>query len=90
MCLGVPGKVVAIQQNDLGMTVGRVSFGGIIKDVSLAYLPDVQLGDYVVVHVGFALSKIDEGAASQIYSFLKTNNDLAALETPQRDRDVTG
>lgn len=90
MCLGVPGMVVAIQENDLGMTVGRVTFGGVTKDVSLAFVPDVRLGDYVVVHVGFALSKIDEGAASEIGSFLKMNNDLAELETPQRDRDVTG
>jgi hydrogenase expression/formation protein HypC len=80
MCLGVPGKVVAKQENDLGMTVGRVSFGGIIKDVSLAYLPEVRLGDYVIVHVGFALSRVDEEAAKEIFSFLRSNSELSDLE----------
>jgi len=80
MCLGVPGKVVRIETNPLGMTVGRVEFGGIARDVSLAYVPDVKVGDYVVVHVGFAISIIDEHAATEIFSFLKTNNELADLE----------
>jgi hydrogenase expression/formation protein HypC len=80
MCLGVPGKVVAIQENELGMTLGRVSFGGIIKDVSLAYLPDVRLGDYVVVHVGFALSRVDEEAAKEIFAFLQSNSELSDME----------
>jgi hydrogenase expression/formation protein HypC len=82
MCLGVPGKVVAIQENELGMTLGRVSFGGIIKDVSLAYLPEVRLGDYVVVHVGFALSRVDEEAAKEIFAFLQSNNELSDMEGP--------
>ncbi len=82
MCLGVPGKVVAIQENELGMTLGRVSFGGIIKDVSLAYLPDVRLGDYVVVHVGFALSRVDEEAAKEIFAFLQSNSELSEMEGP--------
>ena len=80
MCLGVPGKVVAIQENELGMTLGRVSFGGIIKDVSLAYLPEVRLGDYVVVHVGFALSRVDEEAAKEIFAFLQSNSELSDVE----------
>ncbi len=81
MCLGVPGKVVRIETNPLGMTIGKVEFGGISKDVSLAYVPDVQVGDYVVVHVGFALSKIDEEAAAEIFGFLKMNDELRDLET---------
>jgi hydrogenase expression/formation protein HypC len=85
MCLGVPGRVTRIETNSMGMTVGRVEFGGMFKDVSLAYVPEVQIGDYVIVHVGFALSKIDEAAASEIYSFLKMNDDLAELETPQEN-----
>jgi hydrogenase expression/formation protein HypC len=79
MCLAVPGKIISIEKNALGMTLGRVSFGGIIKDVSLAYLPDAELGDYVVVHVGFALSKIDEQQAGEIFEFLKMNAGLDEL-----------
>ncbi len=71
MCLGVPGKVVSIEENPLGITMGKVSFGGIIKDVCLAYVPDVQVGDYVVVHVGFAISKIDEEQAKAVFELLE-------------------
>jgi hydrogenase expression/formation protein HypC len=66
MCLAVPGKVISTSEtNDPLMRTGRVSFGGIIKEISLAYVPDVQVGDYVIVHVGFAISKVDEEAAKQ-------------------------
>jgi len=87
MCLGIPGKVLRIEPNPLGMTVGKVEFGGIAKDVSLAYVPDVKVGDYVVVHVGFALSIIDEEAAAEIYSFLKMNDELEQLDKPAVDQD---
>ncbi|MCS7287165.1 MAG: HypC/HybG/HupF family hydrogenase formation chaperone [Anaerolineae bacterium] len=70
MCLGVPGKVLSIEENPLGITIGKVSFGGIVKEVCLAYVPDVQVGDYVVVHVGFAISKIDEEQAKSFFEFL--------------------
>jgi hydrogenase expression/formation protein HypC len=81
MCLGIPGKIISIEQNPLGMTMGRVSFAGVIKDVCLAYLPDAQLGDYVVVHVGFAISTIDEKQAGTIFENLKLNQQLIDLET---------
>ncbi len=71
MCLGVPGKVISIEENPLGITMGKVSFGGIVKDVCLAYVPDVKVGDYVVVHVGFAISKIDEEQAQAMFEFLE-------------------
>ena len=71
MCLGVPGKVVSIEENPLGITMGKVSFGGIVKEVCLAYVPDVRVGDYVVVHVGFAISKIDEEQAQAMFEFLE-------------------
>ncbi len=86
MCLGVPGKVVRVETNPLGMTVGRVEFGGVTRDVALAYVPDVKVGDYVVVHVGFALSIIDETAAAEIFSFLKTNSELNDPELPAGER----
>ncbi len=80
MCLSVPGKVVSIMDGspDQGgahpdktlWKKGKVSFGGVLKEVSLAYVPEVQVGDYVLVHVGFALSIIDEAEAAQTLSYL--------------------
>ena len=70
MCLGVPGRVLdTFQQNDLPM--GKVEFGGIVKEVCLAYTPEAGVGDYVLVHVGFAISKIDEKEAEEIFSCLE-------------------
>jgi len=62
MCLGVPGRVMETAGLDLDRTA-RVDFGGVVKDVSLAYLPEVEVGEYVIVHVGFAISRLDEQAA---------------------------
>ena len=76
MCLAIPGKIIGIEDgDDLLQKVGKVSFGGIIKKVSLAYVPEAQIGNYVVVHVGFALSIIDEDEAQQ------TLADLEAIQT---------
>jgi hydrogenase expression/formation protein HypC len=83
MCLGVPGKVVELMEDPLGMTMGRVSFSGITKEVCLAYTPDAEVGDYVVVHVGFAISKIDEEEAKQVFAYLEEMGELAELEVPQ-------
>jgi hydrogenase expression/formation protein HypC len=82
MCLAIPGKVLTREENPLGMTTGRVSFGGIVKEVSLAYLPEAQVGDYVLVHVGFALSKIDEDEAMEVFRYLREIDDLSELEVP--------
>jgi hydrogenase expression/formation protein HypC len=83
MCLGVPGKVVKIEENPLGMTMGRIDFAGITKDVCLAYVPEVKLGDYVIVHVGFAISIVDEDEAMQVFEYLRQMDELAELEIPQ-------
>jgi hydrogenase expression/formation protein HypC len=83
MCLGVPGKVISLEPNPLGMTMGKVSFAGVVKDVCLAYIPDVQIGDYVVVHVGFAISKVDEEEAAQVFSYLREMDELSELSIPQ-------
>jgi len=64
MCLAVPGQVRAIFESG-GIRMGKVDFGGVVKDVSLAYLPDLDVGDYTIVHVGFALSRIDEADATE-------------------------
>lgn len=83
MCLGVPGKVVEVMEDPLGMTMGRVSFSGITKEVCLAYTPDAEVGDYVVVHVGFAISKIDEEEAKQVFAYLQEIGELEELDVPQ-------
>ena len=83
MCLGIPGRVVSVEQNALGMTQGKVSFGGITKDVCLAYVPGVVVGDYVVVHVGFAISRIDENEAAEVFRLLEEMNETAELKIPQ-------
>ena len=83
MCLGVPGKVVAIDPADVGMTMGRVSFGGIVKEVCLAYTPEAQVGDYVLVHVGFSISVLDEEEAEGTLQFLERMGELEAFGTPR-------
>jgi len=83
MCLGVPGKIVEIIEDPLGMTMGRVSFSGITKEVCLAYTPEVEVGDFVVVHVGFAISKIDEEEAKKVFEFLQEMGELEELDVPQ-------
>jgi hydrogenase expression/formation protein HypC len=83
MCLGVPGQVMQIQENDQGMTMGTVSFGGIAKEVCLAYLPDVQVGDYVIVHVGFAISRVSEEEAQEVFETLRQMGELKDLDLPQ-------
>ena len=79
MCLAVPGKVLSIQGEDIAR-VGRVNFGGIVKEVNLAYVPQAGVGDYVVVHVGFAISVMDEGEATQVFEYLKQIGELAEIE----------
>ena len=71
MCLGVPGKVLEIRENELGMAMGSVDFGGITKEVCLAYVPEVEVGEYVIVHVGFAISKMDEEEALKTLDILR-------------------
>src|SRR5256885_8336092 len=75
MCLGIPGQVVTIfREHDLLM--GKIDFGGVTKQACLETLPDVIIGDYVLIHVGFALAKIDEAEAKQIFAFLEGMNEL--------------
>ena len=80
MCLGVPGRVLEIEPNSLGMTMGKVSFGGIGKEVCLAYVPEAQVGDYVIVHAGFAISRLDEAEAMEVFDLLSQMEGLAAAE----------
>jgi hydrogenase expression/formation protein HypC len=80
MCLGVPGKVLEIEPNSLGMTMGKVSFGGIAKEVCLAYVPEAEVGDYIIVHAGFAISRLDEAEAMEVFELLNQMEELAATE----------
>jgi hydrogenase expression/formation protein HypC len=72
MCLGVPGEVVSIEvTTDGGLPMGDVRFGGACKRVCLAYVPDAAIGDFVVVHAGFAISRMDRAAAAEVFSYLE-------------------
>jgi hydrogenase expression/formation protein HypC len=80
MCLGVPGKITYIaEQSPLGLTMGKVAFGGITKEVCLAYVPEAQVGDYVIVHAGFALNTIDEAEAAEVFKLLREMGQLDEL-----------
>lgn len=82
MCLGIPGKVVEIhREHDVRM--GKVDFGGVFKSVCLEHVEDAQLGDYVLVHVGFALAKIDEEEAKRVFEVLEQMGELGDVrDTP--------
>ena len=82
MCLAVPGKIVSIEGEDPVLRSGRVDFSGIIKQVSLACVPEAKVDDYVLVHVGMALSIVDEKEAAEVFSYLKQMGELAELDPP--------
>ena len=79
MCLAVPGRIVSVSGNDPLLRVGRVDFGGAIKEINLAYTPEAQPGDHVLVHVGFAMTVIDEAQAERILGDLRTIAEQAGL-----------
>ncbi len=79
MCLGIPGKLLEIHEQD-SLPMGKVEFGGIAKDICLAYVPEAEVGDYVLVHVGFAISRIDEQEAQEIFSYIEQIGELSELE----------
>ena len=80
MCLAVPGKLISITGEDPVFRSGRVNFGGIVKDVSLAYVPEAKIGEYVIVHVGFALSIVDEAEANKVFEYLREMGELEELK----------
>jgi hydrogenase expression/formation protein HypC len=84
MCLAVPGKIESLQGDDPLLRTGRVSFGGITKTVHLGCVPEAKIGDYVLVHVGVALSTIDEKEAEEVFRYLRQMGDLTDLE-PDHD-----
>ena len=80
MCLAVPGKIISVDDSPALMRTGKVNFGGTLKEVNLAYVPEAAPGDYVLVHVGFALSVVDESEANQVFEYLRQMDELAELE----------
>jgi hydrogenase expression/formation protein HypC len=80
MCLAVPGRIESISGDDPFTRMAKVSFGGVIKDVSLAYLPDAAAGSYVIVHAGFALSQVDEAEAVRLFEDLARIAELSGGE----------
>ena len=85
MCLAIPGKLIEIASDSNGVRMGRANFGGIVKQVCLEYTPEVEIGDYVLVHVGFAFSKVDEEEAARTYKPLEQMKQLGELDTPEVD-----
>jgi hydrogenase expression/formation protein HypC len=79
MCLGIPGQVTEIYQEH-GVRMGKADFGGVSKRVCLEHVPEAKPLDYVIVHVGFALSVVDEEEARQVFSFLRQMNELEELK----------
>jgi hydrogenase expression/formation protein HypC len=79
MCLGIPGKVIEVR-DEAGLRMGRVDFGGVRKEACLSYVPEVELGDYVIVHVGFAISRVDEEEALRTLELLSHMGDLVQQE----------
>jgi hydrogenase expression/formation protein HypC len=80
MCLAVPGKLVSIDGSDTAFRTGRANFGGIVKQINLSYVPEAKLGDYILVHVGFALSVIEEEEAAKVFTYLEEMGELGELQ----------
>lgn len=83
MCLGIPGKVVEVYDLD-GARMGKVDFDGIVKEICLSFVPDVEVGDYTIVHVGFGITKVDEESANDTLALMK---EMGVLE-PELDADA--
>jgi hydrogenase expression/formation protein HypC len=85
MCLAIPGKIISItNQLDETFRYGKVSFGGITKEVNLCMVPEARVDDYVLVHVGVAISKVDEEEAKKVFSYLKEMGEVEELEAPNQ------
>jgi hydrogenase expression/formation protein HypC len=81
MCLAIPGKVLNTY-DQRGLRMAKVQFGGIVREACLEYVPETQVGEYVLVHVGFAISRVDEAEAKRTYQALKDLDQLTELESP--------
>jgi hydrogenase expression/formation protein HypC len=89
MCLGIPGKVIEVYR-ETDVLMGKVDFSGICKRVCLEHVPESRPGDYVLVHVGFALSRLDEVEAGRVFALLKELGQLDELQLPQASEPDAG
>lgn len=89
MCLAIPGKVIETFARG-GMQMGRVQFGGVTREACLEYVPETQVGEYVLVHVGFAISRVDEEEARRTYDALMELDQLAELDVPEVEEPNAG
>jgi hydrogenase expression/formation protein HypC len=80
MCLAIPGRITSVEAGDALARTGKVDFGGIQKEVNLVCVPEAKVGDYVVVHVGFALSIVDESEANAVFGYLREMDELRELK----------
>lgn len=80
MCLAIPGRILTITDDGELTRRGRVDFAGIVKEVSLALVPQARVGDYVIVHVGVALSVVDEREAARVFEYLREIEEIRELE----------
>lgn len=85
MCLAIPGKITTISGDDPFTRMGKIDFGGVLKEASLAYVPEAKVGDYVIVHVGFAISRLDEDEANKVFEYLREMEDLSELENQETE-----
>lgn len=86
MCLGIPGKVIETYDQQ-GLLMGRVDFGGVVREACLAYVPDIQVGEYTIIHVGFAINRLDEDEAFRTLQVL-SELDMLAEELPELDEHI--
>jgi len=85
MCLAIPGKILSITGEGFERT-GKVSFGGVLKDVNLSYVPEAKIDDYVIVHVGFAINTLDESEANKVFEYLKEMDELGELDEGEKEK----
>ncbi len=82
MCLGIPGKIISLSAGQDALSTGRIDFNGIVKEACLAYVPEAQVGDYVIIHAGFAISIVDAEEARQVFQYLEELDAAVARQTP--------
>jgi hydrogenase expression/formation protein HypC len=85
MCLAIPGKIMSISGEGFERT-GKISFGGVLKDVNLAYVPEAKINDYVIVHVGFAINTLDESEANKVFEYLREMDELGELDEGEQPK----
>jgi hydrogenase expression/formation protein HypC len=88
VCLGIPGEILETHAGDLGLRMGTVRFGGAEREVCLAYVPEAEVGDYVIVHVGVAISRVSEEEANEVFGYLEQIQALADLEDAAAAADL--